>query len=136
MQKEKIIAALEAEEALIDGLLCDTNVKRCGHAGRCAIGALLYHAGVSNRQIRRLSTDWGTQSVDGFWEVLDPDTGKYVPSLFAEVLSKEYGLTEYQAGDIMAFNDGYHDFDDDAPEWKQDRKRAEAVIQYVREYHE
>jgi len=52
MNKEKIIDVLRKEEALIIGTLQHARIRRCGHPGRCAIGALLWAAGATAREIR------------------------------------------------------------------------------------
>ena len=135
MNKDKIVAVLEAEQALVGDSLV-SSVKRCGHAGRCAIGALLFAEGVTDAELWRLEerhADVGA-TPDEWWEDESPRLGK----TYGSVLEDGYGLSEGEAGQIVVENDGpscsaFREVEfGGVSDWKRDRIRARCVIDFVR----
>jgi len=141
MNKEKIIGVLRKEEALVEGRLVFTNIKRCGHVGRCAIGALLFHAGMTNRELNSFENDdlsipsvWD-EDLDSWGDELDASSVEFK----AQALLKDiYGIEKHQIYTIISCNDGADsgDFADECkinegPKWKQDRGRVCAVIKEI-----
>ena len=119
MNKEKIIAVIEAEKALIAGVFQDSLVTRCGHPGRCVIGALLVAAGAPFEEVvDRYSIDVGDSR--------------------ARRLKKVYGIIFTDIERFYSFNDSAdtNDFAEECnltsgPQWKKDRGRACAVIKEI-----
>ena len=127
MDKEKIIKVLEAEQALIATSVVHYKKRRCGHPGRCAIGALLFAAGVTDKQLWEIEeVTQRCSDTEAIWGLF-PEYG--------DLLYLTYGLDECQAAQIMSENDspGKECQLGSGPEWRQDRKRVECVVTYVRE---
>jgi hypothetical protein len=93
VQKEKIASVIKAEQKLLAGCLVDS-FARCDNPGHCAVGALLYEAGMSNRE---LSAMWGHHTLWG------------PGSVAARLLASEYGLTRDLAQIIVNWNDSIGD---------------------------
>lgn len=115
VQTEKIVAVLEADESLIEGLMCDETQQRCGHSGRCAIGALLLATGA----------------------VTEGGMPRYGPEEYSHVLEEEYGLDFEEIDGIMTSNDGFITEDEDGHPVADTRDeigrlRAQHVINFVR----
>jgi hypothetical protein len=90
-QRQKMVRVIESEPFLIHGNLVaepDTLVPQCQGLGHCAIGALLFAAGISNKRLER---------VDGDIESLTP--------AMRQVLKTNYGLNMDDAEFIMEVND-------------------------------
>jgi hypothetical protein len=129
MNKEKIIEVLRAEEALIVGKLESLSIKRCGHAGRCAIGALLWAAG--QRDLEHCDSVYS----DTLEEEKEYDDGGMA------LMRETYDVTHADVTSIMAFNDGAAqgkfgaacDMAKYGSNEVQDRKRVCAVIKHIEE---
>lgn len=87
IDREKVIAVIQAEHNLIDGALVEGT---CESPGHCAVGALLYAAGMSNAELNALS------GAPAEWE-----PGGNAALLMLE----EYGLDRAHAHQIVSAND-------------------------------
>lgn len=134
IRKGRMIQAIQADKGLDTGDLCTAD-KVCGHAGRCAVGALLYHAHmfggpkISNKDLR---------DVDSFLSYVDMAEGPHTPTMrtreanltakVRKALGGIYGLTNEQVSDLIRFNDntaGHQEEQDYV-------NRAKAVINFIR----
>ena len=86
LQREKIVAVLENEEAIISGSFCYSELERCNHAGRCAVGALLHAAGIPDVTLEGR----GAANVEEYL-----------------ALATHYGLTPDQTSGIIGCNDDF-----------------------------
>lgn len=92
VQKEKIRRVIKREHDLIGSNLVSR--ERCDNPGHCAVGALLFAAGCSNRYLASVSDgplNWSPRSKA------------------ARVLQTEYGLTRDMASRIAGANDALYD---------------------------
>lgn len=89
IQREKIIAVIEAEHALINREFADGD---CGRVGHCAIGALLFAAGMPNSVLRELNGEVSE------WDNSDPA---------AVALREHYGLERWHASQVIEDNDEF-----------------------------
>ena len=84
MKTAKILDVLRAEvDGLIDGTMARV-IEDCGRMGHCALGALLFDAGVTNARLEN-------------WADL---------KLWTPLLTHVYGLSDEQSSALMAFSDG------------------------------
>lgn len=123
MNTEKIIAVLEAEQELITGMMAilgtEPIIKRCGHTGRCAVGALLAATGVSDQSL----ADWGLSKSGNSFEDFDA------------ILLEAYDMDSNQSWELMMFNDDRCETDDAGNMVfgkSEGRARTERVIEYIR----
>lgn len=145
LNKKAMIAAIKADGALCEGTLINGKIPGCGHVGRCALGALLFRGGMTNAELKLLSSRG-----DSYFEPVNPwvsDT-EWQPVAIAgkskkavamrkaqRVLANRYGMTaEHHIDDIVGCNDNtFDDTNDDAPSklarWQA---RAKAVIAYIK----
>ena len=144
----KIIAAIKADKCLIAEDLVNGKPKGCGHAGRCAMGALLFRGGMTNKALRQLNQGLEDLFRPDDWEVKGPGIAKA-----ERILTKIYGITtQEQVGAIMVRNDSFRpkgrkpSKEYDTTMYWFDQKhfpkvgtlaqatlRADAIIQFVRE---
>lgn len=129
LRKYKILDVLEQEDGLIEGSLCQRDKQVCGHEGRCAMGALLFWAGVSNAQLINLQDNDGASAED-IW----------ADDLYRDLLVKEYGVGLQHVQSIISANDansGYGYFSDPDEGARARRRkvmeRVEALEDYDRE---
>lgn len=90
IEREKIIAVIEAEHELINKEFADGD---CGRVGHCAIGALLFAAGMPNSVLHELNGEVSE------WASSDPA---------AVALREHYGLERWHASQIIDENDNVH----------------------------
>lgn len=81
----KIRRVFAREGGLISGMLSSSSRGVCGHPGRCAMGALLVAAGMSDSEL---------------W-LYGLSNAAY------RLAQKKYGLSENDVDDIISANDGY-----------------------------
>ena len=125
MNKQKIIDVLVEERALINGELSANDIRRCGHPGRCAIGALLFAAGMTDKEMRECV---GTISSKSKTDVAARN-----------LLWETYGIGLGHLRRIMRYNDTAEDsdyaeacgLDPDGAQWRIDRVRACTVIKHI-----
>lgn len=124
---EKMVAVIEAETRLIEDLLVEhrheltLGLVVCQNPGHCAIGALLYAAGVTNEE---LSHSKGDPEDEFGWEVK-----------WDRVLWDAYRIDREDAKAIVGANDNYgddlvEDVEDPDPEPFATRRRE--VIDTIR----
>lgn len=108
--KELIIAAIEADEALIAGAMVKTEMKLCGHMGHCAVGALLAFVGIDGQALRNLPNSAGDMWPLGrehylLVEFQEPHSGQTFIAYPGHVLEEVYGLSKLNAERLMSLND-------------------------------
>lgn len=122
----RMVEAIQEEEALITTFWCDSTVKLCGHAGRCAMGAIMHHIGIP---------DWWTDNHNAFAEKRRrAHPNKDFLEAAVDKVKRVLGLTEEDQDQIISFNDCYfinnyrerHSLDNC-------RSRAKAVVEFLRE---
>lgn len=84
MNKRKVLRVLRKAGSLICGQL----TRGSGTPERCSVGCLLYAAGVTDEEMRKV--------------------GYYGDPTFKKVLSSAYNMTAIQAHNIVGFNDSAH----------------------------
>lgn len=86
INRDKVIAVIQAEHNLVHGEFVDVS---CENPGHCALGALLFAAGMANEELVGTTTpdDW---SVDGREDSL---------------MRRAYGLRRFHCEKIMSAND-------------------------------
>jgi hypothetical protein len=90
--KKKIINIIKAEPALISGQLISTSDK-CKNPRHCVVGALFYHAGLSNKRLKELQARYGAGT-------------EKLPVWAHQMLWKQYGLSPMHTASLMEGNDG------------------------------
>jgi len=138
MNTRKIVEVLRAEEALVESNLI-ANVTRCGHPGRCAIGALLFDAGMTNAELRLCSSALDENDYDEIDDEEMYNKTEAVHNKAFDLLFNSYGATTWEVHEIMSINDSAAngDFAEECGitfgmvDWKRDRKRVCAVIKEI-----
>jgi hypothetical protein len=103
---KKIIKVIKDEPALITGELISVDDK-CKNPRHCVVGALFYHAGMSNRRLKELQSRYGAGTTE-------------LPVWAHQMLWKHYRLTPVHTEELMTGNDdemnaaNTYDDDDDA----------------------
>lgn len=135
MNKKAMIAAIKADGALCAGGLVSGRVLGCGHVGRCAIGALLFHGGMTNRELREASSD-PYRYMDGvYWMDSIHAKGRKIFTEKYELLDKEIRKTFdtlIQTNDDFAGAWRRYGKREKGKSLKQWRARARAVIAAIR----
>lgn len=150
MNKAAMIEAVENDGALISSSVCDTSIKRCGHAGHCAVGALLFHAGMNNRELKALANIFGA-ALDGIW-TMDEESGWYsrkeieLTKRAVHIFRHKYDMTYDDMAELMGYNDedavhcaakrvgkvDEHGNTIDMRAHEQDKLRAAGVIEFIK----
>ena len=127
MDKAKIIGVLREEEELITGVLQSRDIRRCGHPGRCAIGALLFAAGATESEVTNCTSVYTS-----------PGSNDKEYDLGMQRLRDTYAMDLFHVEKIMQFNDsaGQRDFAEECKlnvgtEEERDRGRVCAVIKEI-----
>jgi len=111
---DRAIAAIREDAALIVGSLAVPTVKVCSHVGRCAIGAMLFAVGVTNKRLKEMGGSPHDTEV--------------------ELLRARYGITFTDLDAIMGSNDHYEcDDEDDHLGLEHATARADFVVSFIRE---
>jgi len=98
VQKDKIREVIQADQNLLHGRLVGAlvvNGQVCENPGHCAIGAMLFAGGMTNREIRDLNNEPTAWLQDG------DDTARKA----IDLLHEQYGINTDLAGDIAVGND-------------------------------
>ena len=92
---DRAVDAIERDQGLVLGSLCDSRHKVCGHPGRCAVGALLFYAGVTNKRLKEIGSS--------------PERG----DAESDLLLARYGFNYNDMQAIMNDNDSFMDKGED-----------------------
>ena len=122
-QKAAAIAAIKKDGALCGGELINGKVPGCAHAGRCAVGALLFHGGMTNAELKELPS-----GVDKVFSWTPPLSKRKVWNKAKRILEHRYGLGEAQVIDLICTNDNRIG-ENSLATW---RARARHVLSYIR----
>ena len=133
MHVDKILSVLSRERGLCNGVLMTKEGETEKQIG-CAIGALLFHAGMHPREIEALDNGLEHPHQDGFD---NEEEWLEIPEVKAlQLLKKEYDLDYEEAQIIMGINDQAEiDEDNDhgfLPANVYNRRRKLAVIEEIR----
>ena len=132
MNKKAMIEAIKADGMLCPGKLVNGRVKGCNHVGRCAIGALLFHGGMTNKELQGASSD-------GYcYKYPDPDEPGSEKG--RRIFTEQYGLTNDNIVQVIdgtvrcndKFKNAWQDEREHGKSAKQWKQRANAVIRYIR----
>lgn len=88
---KKIIRVIKDEPALITGELISVDDK-CKNPRHCVVGALFYHAGMSNKRLKELQSRYGAGATE-------------LPVWAHQMLWKHYRLTPIHTEELMTGND-------------------------------
>lgn len=119
---QTMVDAIEHDQALLRGDWCDSSVKLCGHAGRCAMGAIMAFIGIPNW--------WLDDHAEYARKKREPGVD-YLGKAIARVEAR-LGLNEDDQDHIMIFNDDFRGRPFNGVE-QAARERAQAVVGFFRE---
>ena len=131
LNKKAILAAIRADGALCDGALVNGKVPGCNHVGRCAIGAILFHNGMTNKELKIVSS--ASNSYFDCEEQPRDIVGKSAKKKAlrkAQRIFMRLGMSGYIIDAIVTENDNFHGSDDYGV-WKA---RARNVVAYIQDY--
>lgn len=147
LNKKAILAAIRADGALCEGDLVNGRVPGCNHVGRCAMGAILFHNGMTNKELKELPS--GLDGLAPHSLEYDPEEERY----FREEYNSNFpmdkaarkvrrilwrlGMTQDVVEEIMTYNDTaipptFQEWWQTKEEAKTWRQRAKAVIKFIK----
>lgn len=151
-QKAAVIRAIKADGVLCEGTLVNGKVPGCGHVGRCAMGAILFQGGMTNKELRKLPAglddvfDKTTPPTDDPWYSRNESSFRRQQARFsrfkrskrgklyfkARRILDKYGLTDDHVWCIIDQNDASRD--DATPTLRDWQRRAQSMIDYIKLY--
>lgn len=150
LNKKAILTAIKADGALCDSDLVNGKVPGCGHVGRCALGAILFHHGMTNKELKLLPPDLSDIAPDPYnpWDE-NEFQNNYASTKILDRAAKKarrilirLGMSADYVGEIMQSNDAFdlysmkldYEKENKTPEnslvvWKA---RAKHIIKFIK----
>ena len=124
--KNAILTAIALDGFLCNGQLVNGSAPGCDHVGRCAMGTILFHHGISNSDLDQLPNDLSNLGADASaWSLTAPEQR-------AHAVLNRLGLTNDMIEQIISFNDGV-EYPESLPLAEVWARRAQDVIHFIQE---